>query len=110
MGHEAIHSTEIGFSLKPDSAYLSLGIAENRVVVTFDADFHAILARAGMPRPSVIRIRIQNADEQLVADLVNELCKEYERPLLNGCAISTDGNLIAFACSQSNTERSGRKP
>ena len=91
MGYGAIHSSEIGSNLEPDSAYLDLGIAESRVIVTFDADFHAILARAGMLRPSVVRVRIQNANEQLVADLVDKLCCQYERPLLDGCAISTDG-------------------
>ena len=50
MGHEAIHSTEIAFSLEPDSAYLNLGIAEGRVIVTFDADFHAILAETDIVR------------------------------------------------------------
>ena len=91
MGHEAIHAVEIGFSFEPDSAYVSLGIAEDRVIVTFDADFHAILARTNHSRPSVIRIRIQNADEQQVAHLVDKLCWQYERPLLDGCALSTDG-------------------
>ncbi len=44
-----------------------------------------------MVQSSVIRIRIHNADQRLVADLVDKLGRQYEGPLLSGCAISTEG-------------------
>lgn len=54
-GVDTVHVGEIGMSAVSDSAILAQGQAEQRVVVTLDADFHALLALSGATAPSVIR-------------------------------------------------------
>jgi predicted nuclease of predicted toxin-antitoxin system len=58
------------------------------VVVTLDADFHALLARSGITGPSVVRIRIEGLrGEDLARLLVNvlQLCSD---DLLKGAMAS----------------------
>ncbi len=58
-GVDTAHVGEIGMSTAEDSAILAQGQAENRVVVTLDADFHTLLALSGAVSPSVIRLRLE---------------------------------------------------
>lgn len=46
-GLDTIHTGEVGLATAPDIAILQRGRAEGRVVVTLDADFHALLAAQG---------------------------------------------------------------
>jgi predicted nuclease of predicted toxin-antitoxin system len=80
-----------GCNLAPDEAYITLAIPEQRVIVTLDADFHAILATQGLTQPSVIRLRMHNPDPQEVALAIDEICKEHAGQLRDGCAISSKG-------------------
>jgi predicted nuclease of predicted toxin-antitoxin system len=57
-GHDAIHTGEIGLSRADDAVIIERGRDEDRIVVTLDADFHALMALSGASSPSVIRIRI----------------------------------------------------
>jgi predicted nuclease of predicted toxin-antitoxin system len=58
-GIEAIHVGDKGLATAADSKILDCGHQEDLIVVTLDADFHALLALAGLAGPSVIRIRIE---------------------------------------------------
>jgi predicted nuclease of predicted toxin-antitoxin system len=57
--HDAVHVGEAGLVSAEDSEILTKGRQERRVVVTLDADFHALMALSGATAPSVIRIRRQ---------------------------------------------------
>lgn len=58
-GIEAIHVGDRGLATASDSRILDIGRQEKMVVVTLDADFHALLALSGATEPSVIRLRIE---------------------------------------------------
>ena len=60
-GIDAIHVTEALAPGVSDETILATARASDGVVVTLDADFHALLAMSGAPAPSVIRIRIGRA-------------------------------------------------
>jgi len=53
-----MHVGEIGMSKAADEEILAFSLGRNAVVVTLDADFHAILAVSGARGPSVIRMRL----------------------------------------------------
>ncbi len=46
-GHDCTHVSEIGMSKAADEEILAFAWARNAVVVTLDADFHAILGVSG---------------------------------------------------------------
>jgi predicted nuclease of predicted toxin-antitoxin system len=56
---EAVHVGDRVLATATDSKILDVGRQEGMVVVTLDADFHALLALSGVTEPSVIRIRIE---------------------------------------------------
>ena len=54
---DVLHVGEVGLSTASDSKILDFARQQGMVVVTLDADFHAMLALSGAVRPSVIRVR-----------------------------------------------------
>lgn len=68
LGWDVQHVSERGMSQATDATIIDLARLEARVVVTLDADFHALLAVSGASTPSVMRIRMEGLKaEQLVS-------------------------------------------
>ena len=49
FGYECLHVGEVGMSTAVDEEILGFALGRRAVVVTLDADFHAILAVSGAP-------------------------------------------------------------
>lgn len=66
-GWDVQHVSERGISTAEDAAIIAIARQEQRMVVTLDADFHALVAVSGATGPSVLRIRMegQKADQLL---------------------------------------------
>lgn len=96
QGMDAVHLTEIDGPATPDFAILEAARASGRIVVTLDADFHALLAIHGWSWPSVIRIRRQGLSASDVRDLVVRLIADHEQALLEGVALSVRGHLVGM--------------
>ncbi len=71
-----------------DSAILEHARRRNAAVVTLDADFHAILAVSGAQNPSVIRIRVQGLNGEMLAGMTVRLVAAFGSELQNGCLIT----------------------
>ncbi len=56
-GHDAVHVRDLEAASAPDSTIMELATGENRVIVSADTDFGALLAHARATRPSVILVR-----------------------------------------------------
>jgi predicted nuclease of predicted toxin-antitoxin system len=63
-------------------------VEEDRVCVTLDPDFHALLALSGAERPSVIRVRIENVGGEQMARLMIALWEQYEAQLGNNVLVT----------------------
>jgi predicted nuclease of predicted toxin-antitoxin system len=72
-GIDAIHVADIGFSAADDTDILQRAQEDERVVVTLDADFHALLALTEATSPSVVRIRIERLT-----------CPSIDQPIADG--------------------------
>jgi hypothetical protein len=56
-GHDAVHARDLQAASAPDSAVMTLAADDDRVILSADTDFGALLAQARATRPSVILVR-----------------------------------------------------
>ncbi len=56
-GHDAVHVRDLNAASAPDSRIMELAAGGDRIVVSADTDFGALLAYARATRPSVILVR-----------------------------------------------------
>jgi predicted nuclease of predicted toxin-antitoxin system len=88
LGYECVHVGEIGMSTATDEEILGFALGRNSVVVTPDADFHAILAVSGAAGPSVIRIRIQGLRATEIAECVRFVSIQFDSELIAGSLVT----------------------
>lgn len=94
-GHDAAHVRSYGMQAASDEAILSRASAEDRIVVSADSDFGAILAAREAELPSFILFR----DPNLVAardyvDTLLPVLPMLEAELMSGCvAVFRKGRL-----------------
>ena len=75
-------------SMAADEEILGYALEKNAVVVTLDADFHAILAVSGAEGPSVIRIRIQGLRAEEISECVRSVTTRFESELKAGLLVT----------------------
>lgn len=89
-GLDAVHVGEIGMSRALDEEILVAGRESGRVVVTLDADFHALLAMSGESSPSVIRLRVERLGGLDIARLIHAVLEECGADLVAGAVATAD--------------------
>ena len=75
-------------SAASDSKICEFARGKSAVVVTLDADFHAILAVSGAANPSVIRIRIEGLRGTEIAECARAACVQFESELTSGVLVT----------------------
>ncbi len=89
-GIDALHIGEIGLASASDAKILDFALQEQRILVTLDTDFHALLALSGAMKPSVIRIRIEVLRAEDHARLLAHLLTACRRDLERGSMVSVN--------------------
>lgn len=87
-GFEAVHVGEIFMATSKDHEILQLALDEGRILITLDADFHAMLAISGASQPSIIRIREQGLKASAVFQLIIRLQNQFTEALEKGCVLT----------------------
>lgn len=95
-GHDALHVGDIGLASAADSAILRRAEAEERIVATLDADFHALLANSLADSPSVVRLRDEGMKAAEVATLLLQLSEQFADQLLAGCAMTVRAGRVRY--------------
>lgn len=94
IGWDAQHVSERGMSQAEDVAIIEVARQEGRVVVTLDADFHALLAVSGAQGPSVLRIRMEGLKADRVASLIQQVFAVAGNALALGAMVTVlDGKI-----------------
>ncbi|AUX38770.1 hypothetical protein SOCE26_001480 [Sorangium cellulosum] len=89
-GVDAIHVAEIGMWAALDEEILEQARQSKQVVVTLDADFHALLALADASAPSVLRLRVERLNGEACARLILDVLAVCGSELLAGVAATAD--------------------
>jgi predicted nuclease of predicted toxin-antitoxin system len=87
-GLDVVHTREVGLATADDRDILQWCRTVERVVITLDADFHALLALSAAATPSVVRIRIEGLGDTELATLVTRIVGMYRDDLLRGTALT----------------------
>ena len=93
-GIDAIHVGEVGYSTAEDATILEKAREEKRVVVTLDADFHALLALSEATAPSVIRIRLEGLKGKKAGRLIQTVISHCGEDLERGAMVTVDRHRI----------------
>ena len=93
-GIDTIHVAEIGLSAADDTDILQRARDDERVVVTLDADFHALLALSAATSPSVIRIRIERLRAQALTNLLLIVIGEWAEDLEQGVVVTVEPSRV----------------
>ena len=83
-GWDIQHTGEIGMSRATDRQILEYARDEQRIVITLDSDFHAILAVENLDSPSVVRIRQEGLRGPELTELVENIWARIGQQLENG--------------------------
>ena len=87
-GIDATHAAELGLSRARDTDIIDIALADERTVVTLDADFHAIISVSGATRPSVVRIREEGLRGPALADLLQRVIGQAGDALRAGALVT----------------------
>lgn len=87
-GWDALHVGELAMSRSEDTEILAFAARESRVIVTLDADFHALLAVNTLSEPSVIRIRIEGLQGVGMSRLLLRIWPGIEASLETGAIVT----------------------
>ena len=90
-GHDVIHLADHGLHRMSDAEVMRKAVAEERVVLTADADFGKILALLVASKPSVVVLTDQAARGfASTPDRLIEVLAATEAALLDGAVIKVD--------------------
>lgn len=96
LGVDTVHTGEIGFATAEDLEIMQRAIAENRIVVTLDSDFHMLLAISNAATPSVIRIRIERLRPEQLANILMRLIKDWRDELNDGAMLTVSHHRVRY--------------
>ena len=96
IGIESEHVGNLGMAAASDAEILDEGRKRGAVVVTLDADFHALLALSRALFPSVVRIRIEGMKGEQVASIIQRVEAVAISDLEAGSAVTVTERRIAL--------------
>ena len=90
----AEHVADLDMSDADDDAILNTAQQRDSIVVTFDADFHQLMAVSGARSPSVIRIRMERLKGDQVAAILKQVISAASTELVAGAVVSVTPSRI----------------
>jgi len=95
-GWDAVHVAELGMSRATDREILAFAALDQRVCITLDADFHALLAINKLAVPSVVRVRREGLDAVAMTELLLGIWDTLAPRLNAGTMVTVTKESIRF--------------
>lgn len=96
LGFQCTHVGEAAMAKAADAEILAWALqhAALAVIVTLDADFHAMLAVSRATGPSVIRLRIEGMRAPEVVKVVGRVLEDFGHELQEGAVVTVKAHKI----------------
>ena len=87
LGHDVYRIGEKGLPKAKDSEIVDIAIKEQRIILTMDLDFSAIIAKSQGSTPSAIIFRLSDESHENVEALLKDILPKVEREILKGAIV-----------------------
>jgi predicted nuclease of predicted toxin-antitoxin system len=89
-GWNIVRVSEVMNKESKDIDILTYAQKQNKVIITQDLDFSAILALSGYGKPSLINLRLENPRPDLVTTRIIDVVSTMEKELEEGVVVTID--------------------
>lgn len=89
-GIEAVHWSTLGANNAPDSEIMAYANSHDYVALTHDLDFSAILAATHGEKPSVVQIRAEDVNPDVIGKQVIAALRQMASELKEGALLTVD--------------------
>jgi predicted nuclease of predicted toxin-antitoxin system len=93
-GYDIVHVAEVGLRDAKDIEIIHQAREHGRVIVTLDADFHALLMVGGHESPSVIRFRLEGLKGRELANLIEQVLATVDHDVKQGALVTINEKTI----------------
>ena len=94
-GHDAVHVRQLEMQASPDEKVFEIAEEEERIIVSSDTDFGALLAVRRKRRPSFILLRkTRGLRPEKVASQLLHLSRAYADELHAGCVLKVSDRTV----------------
>jgi len=87
---EATHRSSVGSASAPDTQIMAYAREHGQIVLTQDLDFSAILAATRGTKPSVVQIRSEELNPDVIGPQVVSAVRQLEPQLQSGALVSVE--------------------
>ncbi|BCB95884.1 hypothetical protein JZK55_08060 [Dissulfurispira thermophila] len=87
LGHDVYRISEKGLYRAKDHDIVEIAVIENRVILTMDLDFAAIIAISHMAIPSTVIFRVMDESYENINALLENILPRVGNDLLNGAIV-----------------------
>ncbi|MGH9620778.1 MAG: DUF5615 family PIN-like protein [Bryobacteraceae bacterium] len=94
IGYGCTHVSQIGMADSDDDEILARAREMRAIVVTLDADFHAILAVSGISGPSAVRIRMEGLHAADIVRVIRGAFARFAADLRDGALVTVKARKI----------------
>lgn len=96
QGYDVLLVTEVLPATATDAEILELARAENRIVLTQDLDFSALVALGGYVQPSLVTLRLSSAQPDIVSQRLLKVLPQLKQVLIEGSVITIEDTAVRF--------------
>jgi len=93
-GHDALHVRDVGLAASSDSEIIDLAARQDRVLISSDTDFGAILTFRESTKPSFILFRQSDKRPASQLSFLLDNLPAFQKELLTGCVIVLEDKRI----------------